>query len=93
MDAEAKSAASEVLTAAVRHLHSGQVPDNMPCRMREHLQLKRHIGGMLQRRAGGAVYVAGSPGTGKTASVVSRLLKARLAKALNEDPFHRADNN
>jgi len=63
--------ASAVLQSAVRHLHSGQVPENMPCRMREHLQLKRHIGGMLQRQAGGAVYVAGSPGTGKTASVVS----------------------
>jgi origin recognition complex subunit 1 len=81
MNDESKFAASCVLRSAVQHLHSGRVPESLPCRLREEMQLKRFIASLLQRQTGGAVYVAGSPGTGKTASIVGTALEMRTTGA------------
>ena len=66
----AMDAASAVLSDALQALHSGFVPEKLPCRLRERTQLLRHVRSCLAGNEGGAVYVAGAPGTGKTATVV-----------------------
>lgn len=60
----------ERLEAAVEVLHTSFVPDVLPCRARETHKLQEFVENHVGASKPGALYLCGSPGSGKSASMV-----------------------
>eukprot|EP01034_Spumella_vulgaris_P021970 gene21970-28052_t len=73
----------DIYSLAIQRLHISVIPENLPCRSNERREIEDFIRGGVQ--SGGAkkpMYICGTPGTGKTATVTS-ILKA-LEKEASE---------
>ncbi|CEH12317.1 p-loop containing nucleoside triphosphate hydrolase protein [Ceraceosorus bombacis] len=81
-------------TRARRLLHVGATPEQLPCRQEEFEEVLSYVEDAVQDGIGGCVYVAGVPGTGKTATVreVVRHLTKR-ADAGQISPFNFVEIN
>jgi origin recognition complex subunit 1 len=92
--------ASEELSTLTPHararrlLHVGATPSQLPCRGDEFEEILSHVEDAVQDGVGGCVYVAGVPGTGKTATVreVVRALTLRADAGL-VSPFNFVEIN
>ncbi|KAI1315118.1 Origin recognition complex, subunit 1 [Mortierella claussenii] len=60
-------------------LHVKAVPDSLPCREDEFMEIQEHLESALEEGTGSCIYISGVPGTGKTATVheVIRSLQAK----------------
>ncbi|EIW67259.1 hypothetical protein TREMEDRAFT_33606 [Tremella mesenterica DSM 1558] len=54
---------------AMRLLHVGATPDSLPCREEEFVEVLSKVEEGVESGGGGCLYIAGVPGTGKTATV------------------------
>lgn len=59
-------------------LHVSAIPDALPCRDREFSQLFIALEGAIKNKTGSCLYVSGTPGTGKTATVREVLAQLQL---------------
>ncbi|RAL58103.1 hypothetical protein DID88_010383 [Monilinia fructigena] len=69
-------------------LHVSSVPDTLPCREEEFSSVYTHLAAAITDGTGSCIYISGTPGTGKTATVrevVAQLNASVLADEL--DPF------
>ncbi|KAF9981004.1 Origin recognition complex, subunit 1 [Mortierella antarctica] len=87
--------ASEPTTAfelARNRLHVKAVPDSLPCREDEFLEIQEHLESAIEEGSGG--YISGVPGTGKTATVheVVRSLQAKADEGVIS-PFQFVEIN
>ncbi|KAJ8661687.1 hypothetical protein O0I10_002494 [Lichtheimia ornata] len=75
-----RSAASTPYEIARERLHVSAVPDSLPCREDEFADIMGFVEGAVESGTGTCIYVAGVPGTGKTATVheVIRHLQYRV---------------
>ncbi|KAK9239113.1 P-loop containing nucleoside triphosphate hydrolase protein [Lipomyces kononenkoae] len=67
--------------SARSRLHVAAAPEALPCREREFAEIQTALESAIIEETGGCVYVSGTPGTGKTATVrsVVRFLKHHFA--------------
>ncbi|KAK0531844.1 Origin recognition complex, subunit 1 [Tilletia horrida] len=72
---------------AKRVLHVGATPDVLPCRDEEFNHILDTVTDALRDRAGACTYVAGCPGTGKTATV--RSVVRRLHRYVDDGRLER----
>lgn len=76
---------------ARRLLHPSAVPETLSCRSNEFCQILHFIKDALLEGVGGCMYIAGVPGTGKTATVlkVIRYLSTNASKLCDQElpPF------
>ncbi|KAL7035306.1 hypothetical protein ACKWTF_008315 [Chironomus riparius] len=65
-----------------KRLHVAAVPNSLPCREKEYMEIYSFLEASLTDKIGGCIYVSGVPGTGKTATTtaVIRALKAESEK-------------
>jgi origin recognition complex subunit 1 len=77
--ADALGGAGDAFTDAYGRLALAAVPAQLPCRDAEKRQLAAFVGAAVRGAGGGVKYVCGVPGTGKTASVMEVLSRARAA--------------
>ncbi|XP_033097061.1 origin recognition complex subunit 1-like isoform X2 [Anneissia japonica] len=61
--------AKTVLEKARARLHVSAVPDTLPCREAEFMDIYSFVEGKILDGTGGCMYISGVPGTGKTATV------------------------
>ncbi|XP_014675258.1 PREDICTED: uncharacterized protein LOC106815324 [Priapulus caudatus] len=79
-------AAQNVLELARARLHVSAVPDTLPCRENEFANIYNFVEGKLIGGGGGCMYVAGVPGTGKTATVQEAVRSLEEARDNNDLP-------
>ncbi|KAJ9117153.1 hypothetical protein QFC20_000296 [Naganishia adeliensis] len=60
---------SDPYERALHLLHVGATPDSLPCREDEFLEVLMKVEEGIEDGGGGCLYIAGVPGTGKTATV------------------------
>ncbi|KAH8922934.1 P-loop containing nucleoside triphosphate hydrolase protein, partial [Atractiella rhizophila] len=67
---------------AAQILHVSATPEFLPCRDEEFVQIESFLEDAIDEGTGGCLYVAGVPGTGKTATVLSvvKVLQERAAQ-------------
>ena len=66
-----KDSGNDVVSLSRTLLHVGATPGYLPCREDEYLMIEGCIESLLEDEQGGCVYISGTPGTGKTATVHS----------------------
>lgn len=64
------SADSTPYALARERLHVSAVPDSLPCREDEFMDIMGYIESAIHEATGTCVYISGVPGTGKTATVL-----------------------
>ncbi|KAL8371005.1 hypothetical protein RB595_001044 [Gaeumannomyces hyphopodioides] len=64
-------------------LHVASVPTSLPCRESEFSEVYAHLEAAITDGAGSCIYISGTPGTGKTATV--REVVSRLDEAVRHD--------
>jgi Cdc6-like AAA superfamily ATPase len=62
--------ASTPYALARERLHVSAVPDSLPCREDEFMDIMGYIESAIHEATGTCVYISGVPGTGKTATVL-----------------------
>ncbi|XP_043286628.1 origin recognition complex subunit 1 [Venturia canescens] len=77
------------LEGAKAKLHVSHLPKSLPCREVEFNNIYQFLEGKLLDKTSGCIYISGTPGTGKTATVneVIRCLKKRVKKNLEDFDF------
>jgi origin recognition complex subunit 1 len=77
--------------ALARHrLHVSTLPPSLPCRENEFLEVYTHLSAAITEGTGSCIYISGTPGTGKTATVrevVSQLQALVVQEELDEFTF------
>ncbi|KAJ5741242.1 ATPase AAA-type core [Penicillium manginii] len=71
-------------------LHVSTVPDSLPCRKTEFNQVYNHLSAAIMEGTGACIYISGTPGTGKTATVrevVAQLNGAVMAEEMDDFIF------
>lgn len=71
-------------------LHVSTVPDALPCRKTEFNNVYNHLSAAIMEGTGACIYISGTPGTGKTATVrevVAQLNAAVLAEEMDDFIF------
>ncbi|KAF9436930.1 Origin recognition complex, subunit 1 [Entomortierella beljakovae] len=70
---------------ARNRLHVKAVPETLPCREDEFLEIQEHLESAIEEGTGSCIYISGVPGTGKTATVheVIRSLQAKAEEGIN----------
>ncbi|KAF9193716.1 Origin recognition complex, subunit 1 [Haplosporangium sp. Z 767] len=70
---------------ARNRLHVKAVPDSLPCREDEFLEIQEHLESAIEDGTGSCIYISGVPGTGKTATVreVIRSLKTKAEEGVS----------
>ncbi|KAI5855626.1 P-loop containing nucleoside triphosphate hydrolase protein [Tricharina praecox] len=87
------SAATHLSTpyAIARHrLHVSTLPASLPCREEEFTEVYTHLSAAITEGTGSCIYISGTPGTGKTATVrevVSQLQALVAAEELDDFTF------
>ena len=86
--------AATPLLKASENLHVSAVPDFLPCRDDEFAFVYAQVESAIEEGVGSCLYIAGVPGTGKTATVMSvmRILKDQV-KSDNLAPFELVELN
>ncbi|KAF9924270.1 Origin recognition complex, subunit 1 [Linnemannia zychae] len=79
---------------ARNRLHVKAVPDSLPCREDEFLEIQGHLESAIEDGTGSCIYISGVPGTGKTATVheVIRSLQAKAEEGVIS-PFQFVEIN
>ncbi|KAH7039307.1 P-loop containing nucleoside triphosphate hydrolase protein, partial [Linnemannia elongata] len=79
---------------ARNRLHVKAVPDSLPCREDEFLEIQEHLESAIEDGTGSCIYISGVPGTGKTATVheVIRSLQAKAEEG-EISPFQFVEIN
>ncbi|KAF9112976.1 Origin recognition complex, subunit 1 [Mortierella sp. AM989] len=79
---------------ARNRLHVKAVPDTLPCREDEFLEIQEHLESAIEEGTGSCIYISGVPGTGKTATVheVIRSLQAKAEEG-EISPFQFVEIN
>ncbi|CCA66668.1 related to origin recognition protein Orc1p [Serendipita indica DSM 11827] len=73
---------------AMYTLHVGERPDTLPCRDDEYVNIFENVLGLLQEASGGCIYISGTPGTGKTATIHTIIRELKIMASNNEcNPF------
>ena len=74
---------------AMRLLHVGATPESLPCREEEFIDVLSRVEEGVESGGGGCLYIAGVPGTGKTATVhaVVKELKRKAEDGVSQ--IHR----
>ena len=75
--------ASSAFQIARSRLHVSSVPASLPCRESEFSTVYSHLEAAIADGTGNCIYISGTPGTGKTATV--REVIARLEEAVGSD--------
>ena len=96
--AEERKAAQQQLTMqrqtayekARERLRVAAVPDSLPCRETEFLEISAHIESSLDEKSGNCIYISGVPGIGKTATIraIIKQLKERAESGVRGSCFH-----
>jgi len=84
------SALSSPFQLARNQLHVSSVPATLPCREEEFSEVYTHLEKAITDGTGSCIYIAGTPGTGKTATVrevVAQLNASVLAEELDDFIF------
>jgi len=71
-------------------LHVSTVPESLPCRKNEFDTVYNHLSAAIMEGTGTCIYISGTPGTGKTATVrevVAQLNTAVLAEEMDDFIF------
>ena len=71
-------------------LHVAAVPEALPCREQEFSLVYQHLEAAISEGTGSCIYISGTPGTGKTATVreaIARLNAAVTAEELDDFVF------
>lgn len=71
-------------------LHVSTVPESLPCRKTEFDTVYNHLSAAIMEGTGACIYISGTPGTGKTATVrevVAQLNLAVLAEEMDDFIF------
>lgn len=71
-------------------LHVSTVPESLPCRKTEFNTVYNHLSAAIMEGTGACIYISGTPGTGKTATVrevVAQLNAAVLAEEMDDFIF------
>ena len=71
-------------------LHVAAVPETLPCREQEFSLVYQHLEAAISEGTGSCIYISGTPGTGKTATVreaIARLNAAVTAEELDDFVF------
>jgi origin recognition complex subunit 1 len=74
---------SSPFQVARNRLHVSSVPDTLPCREGEFSLVYSHLEAAISDGAGNCIYISGTPGTGKTATV--REVISRLEESVKSD--------
>lgn len=74
---------SSPFQVARSRLHVSAVPTSLPCREGEFSLVYSHLEAAISDGTGNCIYISGTPGTGKTATV--REVVSRLEEAVNHD--------
>ena len=72
------------------NLHVSSVPVSLPCRQNEFATVYSHLEAAISEGTGACIYISGTPGTGKTATVrevVAQLNASVLAEELDDFMF------
>ncbi|KAG0307604.1 Origin recognition complex, subunit 1 [Linnemannia gamsii] len=79
---------------ARNRLHVKAVPDSLPCREDEFLEIQEHLESAIEDGTGSCIYISGVPGTGKTATV-HEVIRSLHAKAEDGEisPFQFVEIN
>ncbi|KAI5810116.1 P-loop containing nucleoside triphosphate hydrolase protein [Peziza echinospora] len=75
---------------ARNRLHVSAVPSSLPCREAEFTEVYTHLEDAIQEGSGSCIYISGTPGTGKTATVrevIAQLQASVLAEELDDFIF------
>ncbi|CAG8464406.1 9190_t:CDS:2 [Ambispora leptoticha] len=72
------------LERARKLLHVSAVPESLPCRESETSQILSYVQEAIKEKNGTCIYISGTPGTGKTASV-REIIKVLQAKVDTKD--------
>ncbi len=84
------SALSSPFQIARNQLHVSSVPATLPCREEEFANVYAHLEAAITEGTGACIYISGTPGTGKTATVrevVAQLNAAVFAEELDDFIF------
>jgi origin recognition complex subunit 1 len=77
--------------ALARHrLHVSTLPPSLPCREEEFTEVYTHLSAAITEGTGSCIYISGTPGTGKTATVrevISQLQALVAAEELDDFTF------
>ncbi|KAJ5832291.1 hypothetical protein N7474_000602 [Penicillium riverlandense] len=71
-------------------LHVSTVPESLPCRKTEFDTVYNHLSAAIMEGTGACIYISGTPGTGKTATVrevIAQLNSAVLAEEMDDFVF------
>ncbi|POS85176.1 hypothetical protein EPUL_001657, partial [Erysiphe pulchra] len=86
-------ASSPFQTARCR-LHVSSVPASLPCREDEFATVYSHLEAAIIEGTGACIYISGTPGTGKTATVREVVAQLQAAAQADElDPFNFVEIN
>ncbi|RKF64379.1 Origin recognition complex subunit 1 [Erysiphe neolycopersici] len=86
-------ASSPFQTARCR-LHVSSVPESLPCREDEFATVYSHLEAAIIEGTGACIYISGTPGTGKTATVREVVAQLQAAIQADEiDPFNFVEIN
>ncbi len=81
---------SSPFQVARSRLHVSSVPTSLPCREQEFASVYSHLEAAITAGSGACIYVSGTPGTGKTATVkevVAQMNTSVLAEELDDFIF------
>jgi len=81
---------SSPFQTARSRLHVASVPSSLPCREDEFLSVYSHLEAAISDGSGACIYISGTPGTGKTATVrevVAQLNASVMAEKLDDFIF------
>jgi origin recognition complex subunit 1 len=86
----AEQSQSSPFQIARTRLHVASVPSALPCREEEYASVYSHLESAISDGSGSCIYISGTPGTGKTATVrevVAQLNASVLAEELDDFIF------
>ncbi len=81
---------SSPFQVARSRLHVASVPEALPCREQEFETVYQHLEAAISEGSGSCIYISGTPGTGKTATVrevIAQLNASVLAEELDDFVF------
>lgn len=84
------SSKEDAFLKAKELLHVNRTPESLKCRTDEYVEIYSQLASSIIESTGSCIYIAGVPGTGKTATVTAVLKHLRLA--VNSEEIPRFDS-